>query len=100
MVRFDPGDLIKSPLVEDKFLNVQDYKKELLQCMFLYIVGVWEDKDNKEVDAIIQETLNNNGKLTTSFETSQGRIKVTTDLDIKKTILEFEGEDYESKNKR
>lgn len=99
MVRFDPGDLIKSPSVEDKFLNVQDYKKELLQCMFLYIVGVWEGKDNKEVDTIIQEALNNKGKLTTSFKTSQGTIKVTTDLDIKKTILEFEGEDYESKIK-
>lgn len=99
MVRFDPGDLIKSPLVEDKFLNVQDYKKELLQYMFLYVIGVWEDKDNEEVDAIIQEALNNQGKLTTSFKTSQGTIKITTDLDIKKTILEFEGEDYESKIK-
>lgn len=96
MVKFDPGDLIMSPQIEDKFNNVKDYKKELLQSMFLYIVGVWEDKNNDDVNLIIAEALKSNGKLSTSYETTQGRIKVTTYLSKNQTILEFEGEDYES----
>lgn len=99
IIKFDPGDLVKSPLVEDKFQNVKDYKKELLQCMFLYILGVWLNKSNEEVDTIISEALDNNSSFSTSFDTSQGKIKVTTDLSIKRTILEFEGEDYERKIK-
>ena len=99
IIKFDPGDLVKSPLVEDKFQNVKDYKKELLQCMFLYILGVWLNKSNEEVDTIISEALDNNSSFSTSFDTSQGKIKVTTDLSIKRTILEFEGEDYEHKIK-
>lgn len=99
IIKFDPGDLVKSPLVEEKFQNVKDYKKELLQCMFLYILGVWLNKSNEEVDTIISEALNNNSSFSTSFVTSQGKIKVTTDLSIKRTILEFEGEDYERKIK-
>lgn len=99
IIKFDPGDLVKSPLVEDKFQNVKDYKKELLQCMFLYILGVWLNKSNEEVDTIISEALDNNSSFSNSFDTSQGKIKVTTDLSIKRTILEFEGEDYERKIK-
>ncbi len=96
MFKFDYGELIKSPQIEDKLQKIKEYNKELLSNVFYFMVGIWEDYDESEVSRIINNAIDIKGKISTSYNTTQGRIRLTTDLSKKQTIVEFEGEGYEN----
>jgi len=96
MFKFNYGELVNSPQIEDKLKKIKGYNIEILSNVFYFMIGIWEDYNEEEVSQIINNAIDKKGKISTSYNTTQGRIKLTTDLSKQQTIVEFEGEDYES----